>query len=145
MEKIRPKVGVGVGVLYNGQVLLGRRKGSHGAGQWSFPGGHLEYGESVEECARRELLEETGMRALSIKLGTWTSDVIERNKHYITLFAFVDRFEGEPQLLEPDKCEGWYWFSWDELPDPLFPPLPSLIEKAGLAELKKFIIGFDSY
>lgn len=46
-----PQVGVGVLILRDGKVLLGRRKGSHGAGCWSAPGGHLEFGEVVEDCA----------------------------------------------------------------------------------------------
>ncbi len=52
-----PQVGVGVLILRDGKVLLGRRKGSHGAGCWSAPGGHLEFGEAVEDCALREALE----------------------------------------------------------------------------------------
>jgi 8-oxo-dGTP diphosphatase len=43
----RPKVGVGVMVLKNGKVLIGKRKGAHGAGEWAWPGGHLEYMESL--------------------------------------------------------------------------------------------------
>lgn len=59
---LTPGLGVGVLVIENGRVLLGKRKGSHGAGTWSAPGGHLEYGESIENCAEREVLEETGLR-----------------------------------------------------------------------------------
>jgi len=121
----RPLVGVGVIVVKEGKVLLGLRKGSHGSGCWAFPGGHLEYKESVEECARRELIEETGLTALSYHLGPWVSDVIE-DKHYITLFVLVDAFEGELTLMEPHKCEGWSWHHWEAMPSPLFSCIGSL-------------------
>ncbi len=125
-----PKVGIGVIVLHKGQILMGQRKASHGQGQWATPGGHLEWGETVEECAFRELMEETGLEALSCLPGPWVNNVMEE-KHYVTLFVFVDQFKGEPQLLEPDKCNGWQWFPWDSLPEPLFPSLVSLIKKEG--------------
>ncbi|MBX9924706.1 MAG: NUDIX domain-containing protein [Rhabdochlamydiaceae bacterium] len=135
-DTTRPRVGVGVAVIKNGKVLLGKRKGAHGAGHWSFPGGHLEFGETVEDCARRELAEETGLNALSIQLGPWTNDIMEQTKHYITIFAFVDHFEGVLELLEPNKCEGWEWFDWDSIPSPLFAPIQSLIQKTGIDQLK---------
>lgn len=132
----RPFIGVGVAALRNGKVLLGKRKGAHGAGNWSFAGGHLEFFESVEECARRELIEETGLKAFSLKLGPWTEDLIEE-KHYVTLFVFASHLVGEPKLLEPHKCDGWGWFTWDTLPTPLFSPIRSLIAKIGLKNLEK--------
>ena len=49
----RPRVGLGVFVKKEGKVLVGERKGSHGAGTWALPGGHLEGGESFEECCKR--------------------------------------------------------------------------------------------
>jgi 8-oxo-dGTP diphosphatase len=134
-DKLRPRVGVGVAVIKNGMILLGKRKGAHGAGAWSFPGGHLEFGENVEECAHRELTEETGLKALSLRCGPWVNDVIEGDKHYITLFVFVNEFEGDLQLLEPHKCEGWKWFECSALPSPLFPPIESLIKKIGFEKL----------
>lgn len=136
LEKQRPRVGVGIGVIREGKVLLGKRKGAHGAGEWAFGGGHLEFGESVEECVARELREETGIKPLSLLLGPWVNDLIEGDKHYITLFVFVDQFEGEPQLLEPHKCEGWEWFDWNDLPKPLFLPMQSLIKKVGIEKLQ---------
>ena len=51
MEQKIPKVGVGVIVRREGRILLGKRKGSHGENTWAPPGGHLEFMESVEECA----------------------------------------------------------------------------------------------
>jgi mutator protein MutT len=122
----RPKVGIGVIVADGSRVLMGKRKNAHGNGTWGFPGGHLEFGESPEECAARELLEETGLKALSIKQGHWSNDVIEGSKHYVTLFMIVDRFEGSVQLKEPEKCEGWEWCEWESLPEPLFPPVVTL-------------------
>jgi ADP-ribose pyrophosphatase YjhB (NUDIX family) len=124
---LRPKVGVGVFVFKEGKVLLGRRKGAHGAGDWAPPGGHLEFGESIEDCAKRELYEETALRALSMQTGAWSNDVIDGTKHYITFFAVVKDFEGEPKLLEPQKCEEWLWFSMDALPSPLFLPASSFL------------------
>jgi 8-oxo-dGTP diphosphatase len=127
--ELRPRVGISVLVEREGKVLLGLRQGAHGASSWAPPGGHLEFGESVEACARRELFEETGMRALQCRLGPWVENVMEDDaKHYITLFVYVDAFEGEPQLLEPEKCVNWEWTSWDTLPKPLFSPLQSLIQ-----------------
>lgn len=134
-DRPKPRVGVGVIVIHDGKVLLGKRRSAHGAGEWQFPGGHLEFGESVEECACRELREETGLTPLSLELGPWVNDLIEESKHYVTLFTFVNRFEGELQLLEPDKCEGWEWFAWDSLPSPLFLPSISLIKKVGIENL----------
>lgn len=133
----RPKVGIGVAVLHQGKILLGKRKGAHGSGEWAPPGGHLEFGETPEECARRELAEETGLIAVSIKPGPWTSDVIDKSKHYVTIFMFVESFVGIPAVLEPNKCESWEWFEWDKLPEPLFLPFRTLIQKQGLDNLKK--------
>lgn len=134
--KKRPLVGVGVVVIKQGKVLLGKRKGAHGLGEWSIAGGHLEFNESVEECARRELVEETGLEALSLRLGPWTEDIIENDKHYVSLFVVVNNFRGELKLLEPHKCEGWEWFEWNRLPSPLFLPFRSFIEKVGLENLQ---------
>ena len=52
MEK-QVRVGVGVIIRKNDQVLLGERKGAHGEGTWAFPGGHLEFGETLVECSLR--------------------------------------------------------------------------------------------
>jgi len=128
MDK-RPQVGVGVIVIRDRRILLHRRKNAHGAGTWSCPGGHLEFGESWEECARREVMEEAGIRIRNIRFGTATNDIFEKeDKHYITLFMLADHDSGEPKVMEPDKCAGWEWFEWGQLPTPLFLPFVNLLK-----------------
>lgn len=126
-DKRRPMVGVAAILCRHGKVLLGRRRGSHGAGAWQFPGGHLELNESVEACAVREVYEETGLTVRSAGLGLFTNDLFEaEGKHYITLFVLVEGHEGEPFVREPDKCDRWAWFDWRALPEPLFLPIKNL-------------------
>lgn len=134
----RPKVGVGVMVINDGKILLGKRKNSHGEGAWAPPGGHLEFGEALEECAKRELIEETNLVAESIKKLWFTNDIyIQEDKHYITIFMVVDKFSGELINLEPEKCEYWQWFDLTNLPSPLFLSFNNLMNKEnGLERLR---------
>jgi 8-oxo-dGTP diphosphatase len=122
-----PRVGVAVFVLRGDQFLLGRRRGSHGAGEWALPGGHLEFGETIEDCARREVKEETGLTLGAIRFGPFSNDLfLAEGKHYVTLFVLAEAPEGTPELREPRKCAGWEWHRWSALPEPLFLPLRSL-------------------
>ncbi|KAK5945555.1 hypothetical protein PMZ80_002760 [Knufia obscura] len=114
-----PRVGVGVFILNsNNEFVFGKRKGSHGQGTWALPGGHLELHESFEECAKREILEETGLEIRDVRyLAATNSPRIDGSKHYVTIFM-VSRLvkEGvQPELLEPEKCESWEWVSWEEM------------------------------
>jgi 8-oxo-dGTP diphosphatase len=119
-------------VTRDDQVLLGKRRNSHGDGTWALPGGHLEFGESWEQCAQREVLEETGMEVGNCHFIGATNDVMAtEGKHYVTLFMAARSVEGSPRLCEPDKCERWQWFPWDALPKPLFAPLENLISTYG--------------
>ena len=130
MTDSRPGVGIGVCVIKDGKVLLGKRKSSHGEGDWSFPGGHLEFRESWEECASRETFEETGLRIKNLRFGAVTNDIFEKeNKHYITIFIVADHDSGEVKVMEPDKCEKWEWFEWGNLPQPIFLPTRNLIKQ----------------
>lgn len=123
-----PQVGVGVLVIRDRLILLGKRISSHGTGTWAAPGGRLEFGETLEDCARRELREETGLTASSIELGPYSNDVFcEANRHFLTVFVIAHSVSGTPQNLEPDKCEGWAWFQWDNFPTPLFKPVQTLL------------------
>lgn len=118
---------MGVLIIRDGRVLLGERRGSHGAGKWAPPGGHLEFGESVDACARREAREETGLEIDNVRAGPFTNDVFEQeHKHYVTLFVVAESRPGEPVVREPTKCARWDWFAWPEFPTPLFAPLATL-------------------
>ena len=129
MQQNRPQVGVGVIITKDAKVLLGKRKNAHGEGTWCFPGGHLEFCEQVEECAKREVLEETGAHIKNIRRGPFTNDVFdEEHKHYVTLFVIADYESGEVEVREAEKCERWEWFEWDKLPEPLFLPVQNLLK-----------------
>jgi len=128
-EEKRPKVGVGVFVLKDGKILLGKRKNAHGKGTWCLPGGHLEFNEELEECAKREVLEETGVSIKNIRFATITNDMFRKEgKHYITIFMLSDYDSGEVKVMEPEKCEKWDWFEWNNLPLPLFTPMQNLLK-----------------
>ncbi|CAE6948549.1 NUDIX domain [Vibrio sp. B1FIG11] len=129
------RVGVATIILRDGAILLGERVGSHGANTWATPGGHLELGESIEDCAKREVLEETGLIVDSIEKFTFTNDIFEKEgKHYVTLFVVASSASGEPQVTEPDKCKQWKWCRLDDLPEPLFLPLINLLKEDNTLE-----------
>ena len=133
---IRPKVGVCAVVQVEDKILLGKRAGSHEAGTWSPPGGHLEFGETWERCAQRELFEETGITGEGFYFLTATNDLMhEDGLHYVTIFMKVAKMSGEPKLLEPEKCEQWDWFPLDNLPSPLSTPMSNLFPKMERANL----------
>ncbi|HJW97333.1 MAG TPA: NUDIX hydrolase [archaeon] len=128
--KERPYIGIGVIVIKDRKVLMGKRKNAHGKGSWCFPGGHLEFGEKIEDCARREVLEETGLKIKSMKIKAFTNDFFRKeNKHYVTLYVVADFHSGKVKLMEPEKCERWGWFEWDRLPRPLFIPNRNLLKQ----------------
>lgn len=126
----QPTIGVGVIVLRDGKVLLGKRKNAHGEGSWSFPGGHLEFQETIEDCAVREVKEEIGVSIKNIRRGPFTNDLFYgEGKHYVTLFLIADFASGNVMTMEPEKCERWDWFEWDALPKPLFLPIQNLLKQ----------------
>ncbi len=125
---MQPKVGISVFIRNRkNQFLLGKRKNSHGDNTWANPGGHLEFGETPEICAKREALEETGLIITNVKLVGVTNDIFQlEDKHYITLHILSDITAGEPELREPHKCEEWKWFHPPNWPKPLFLSIENL-------------------
>ena len=116
-------------------MLIGQRKGSHGAGHWQLPGGHLEFNESFEECARREVLEETNLDINNITFLTATNDMMRtEDKHYVTIFMQATCQDPiQLRVMEPHKLEGeWTWIDFKDIGNytPLFMPLTSLLKSS---------------
>lgn len=156
MEKfVRAGVGVLVFNRYQ-EILVGVRKGSHGAGKLSFPGGHIDFeDETMFSTSEREVAEETGIVCkcfpadnirpeLTTTLKTLSAD---GTKRYITVYLLADYVSGGDHPLidgkldekkvtpkEPDKCEMWHWKSLQELTEMVgkggtdWIPLPSITE-----------------
>ncbi len=140
-----PAVGVGIGVLvvHDGRVLLGRRKNAHGANTFALPGGWLEPNETFEDCASRELKEETALDQQDLMPGstpeilpTVANNMVDQT-HSVTVFVRMRLapHAKQPVLAEPEKCFEWRWHPLTEpLPQPLFPPLAHLIGTSYWAE-----------
>lgn len=111
-----PRVGISVVVARGDRLLVGKRIGSHGEGTWGLPGGHLEAGETWEECARRELEEETGLKLEKFEyLGTENVIFEKERKHYVDI-CLGACFNGnqEPEVKEINRCLGWKWVTRNE-------------------------------
>ncbi|MCX6719178.1 MAG: NUDIX domain-containing protein, partial [Candidatus Taylorbacteria bacterium] len=100
--------------------MLGKRRGSHGSGEYAFPGGHLEYLESFESCAKREIEEECGIKVKNLRFQYVANVTKYAPKHYVHIGLVADWRSGESKVLEPDKLESWNWYDIDNLPKPLF-------------------------
>ncbi|MDD5177711.1 MAG: NUDIX domain-containing protein [Candidatus Nanoarchaeia archaeon] len=141
------RVGAGIGVmmLRNNKVLLGKRHDNpgkadsalHGEGTWTMPGGRLEFGESFEDGAEREVLEETGIKLRKFGVICVNNERL-KDAHFVTIGLFSEDFEGDPRVMEPDEITEWKWFELDKLPNNIFFPSKKILENY---KRKKFYIG----
>lgn len=116
------KAGIGVIILKDGKVLMGKRINSH-APKFSIPGGHLEMGETFEEAAIREVEEETGIIIRHPKVIAVINNLetyAEEKLHYVSVILLATNFSGEAKTMEPRKCEAWNWYDPTNLPQPHF-------------------------
>ncbi|MEK7068958.1 MAG: NUDIX domain-containing protein [Patescibacteria group bacterium] len=125
-----PGIGTGVWIRKDNKVLLGLRTGKFGTNTWCIPGGKLEMFEAWDDGARREVLEETGIK---IKDMRFVAVLDDQNKdigmHYLTIHFVADWVSGEARVMEPEKFARWEWFAYDALPAPLFPPTRNFVDK----------------
>jgi len=117
MSNNRPKIGTGA-IIFNdkGQLLFGKR--TYNPTGYSVPGGHIEFGETIEDCCKREVLEEAGIIIENLEIVTWGENIyLDKDHHSVSAFVFCTAKKGqEPKNMEPDKCDGWEWFDIDEIP-----------------------------
>lgn len=132
-----PGVGVGVFLIdtIRNRLLIGKRKES---GHYGLPGGWLELGEEWEDCASRELYEETGLKKpinTFQHIHTLNCKKLEYNFHSISCIMMNEIQDSEIDEIynkEPHKCYGWFWTNVDNMRkniDKLFHPLQDFLNK----------------
>jgi len=107
-----PKLAVAVAIVQDGRILLGKRApGSREAGLWGLPAGFVERGEVVEEAARREVREETGV---DVTIGELLTVRSYAGEAVVLLVYAAASFQGEP--IPHDDLDQIGWFGTDDLP-----------------------------
>jgi 8-oxo-dGTP diphosphatase len=113
-----PRPAVGAVVFKDGCVLLVRRGRPPAQGQWAIPGGNVRLGETLQQAAEREILEETGIR-IAAREPVLTFDAIDRDAegrvrfHYVIVDLAADYLEGEPRA--GDDAAEVRWVSPEDL------------------------------
>lgn len=114
-------IGVGIGAVIinsDGKMLLAKRgkKAKNERGKWEFPGGSVEFGDTMEQTIKREIKEELGVEIETLKHLSPVDHIIhDENQHWVTS-AFLSKIvKGKPKIMEPEKCEKIDWFSFTEL------------------------------
>ncbi len=108
----QPAVGIGIVLRRGDEVLLVKRGRPPGVGRWSLPGGKQELGETAEACARRELLEETGLTAGALTLighaDSIHHDAAGRVEYHYTILDFAGLYErGEARAGDDVAALAW--------------------------------------
>lgn len=127
MEFPFPKVSAGAVIINNGMTLLAQRKGAHGAGTWGSMGGHVKFGESPKEAAKREAMEELGIEIGHLEFAACLH-MVKDGKHYLDVSFTAEIISGEPAIRESDRIAAIGWYPIDHLPEPLFEPVRVVLE-----------------
>ena len=118
-------IGVGVGaMIFNdkGEVFLAKRgpKARNEIGKWDFPGGCVEFGETLENAIKREIKEEFDIDIEVIELLQVNNHIIpEEKQHWVSPSFIAKLLLGEAKITERDKNEDIGWFALDNIPRPL--------------------------
>ena len=134
------KVGVGVMVRNGkGEVLMGLRgrQAKNEKGKWNFPGGELEFGETIAECAVRETMEEYGIEVRPKRLLKVVDHILpDERQHWVNPIFEAEIVKGEPKLMEPHKIEKLGWFAVGKLPDNITANLKDLFRDIADGKIK---------
>ena len=121
--------GVGILVIKEGRLLLGKRKNISHSGYLGIPGGNIDIGENITQAGERELEEEVGIIATNSKLSSVTSTYHSDNDQLFFGFCLVvTSFEGNIKNMEPERCEGWGFYDVNDLPENIFAPHQAFID-----------------
>jgi 8-oxo-dGTP diphosphatase len=109
-------------LLRDGCILMGERRNvAFGAGQYHVPAGHLEAGETIIDGIVREAGEETGTMLAPDDLDLAYVMHFRGASDRLSLFFIAERWQGEIETREPDKCAGWQWLPLAALPANIVP------------------------
>lgn len=133
---MKPGLGVGVMIIKENKILLGLRnpdkvKASselQGQGTWTMPGGKVEFMEKLVDAAKRELEEETSLKATKLDFLCISDDMTD-TVHYVTIGFIAKEYTGEIKTMEPETILEWKWFDLNNLPKNLYKPSQKCIEK----------------
>ena len=118
-------IGVGVGAIIvnqEGHVFLARRgpRAKNEQGLWEFPGGSVEFGETLADALRREMDEEYGIEIAVGELVDVVDHILhEERQHWVSPTFICRILSGEPAIREPEKCTEIGWFGVDQMPGEL--------------------------
>jgi 8-oxo-dGTP diphosphatase len=116
-----PNVGVAAVIFNNkGEILLSQRgpNAKNQAGFWAFPGGAVQFGETLSEALQRELLEELNVDIDILQLVSVFDDIlVEEQQHWVSPAYVCCISRGDIRVMEPTKISAVGWFARGELPE----------------------------
>ena len=121
MKKGLDYIGVGVGAIIRddtGKVLLCKRgkDARNESGAWEFPGGAVEFGDTLAQTIIREIKEELDIEIEIIEQLTAQDHLIPQEKqHWVTTPFFCKILSGTTRIMEPNKCDEVGWFTLKEI------------------------------
>jgi mutator protein MutT len=135
-------IGVGVGAIIvdkQGRIFLARRgpRAKNERGLWEFPGGSVEFGETLAQALQREIQEEYGVKISVGKLVDVADHILpQEHQHWVSPTYLCEIISGKPHIREPEKCTEIAWFYIDQVPNEL-----TQITRLNLENYRQLIVG----